>query len=271
MTATEIQLDLGTVTMRCSTDEIAATLAALLGEMRSVIPRLRTDERDVLRQIMSRDSGTLTVADVFPDFARESEGHKTLRRLRAAQFIRPAATGRWSPDEPIEVKPFARLMWDHVGEDEIFAGVAPVAPVPMAAPAEDEIDLGGTDEPGPAAAAAHPFLEEEVPAEEPAAAEQHAVEEEVVFQEEPAAAEQEPAGSEEEVLLGDEPAAAGAEEEVVDLQDVEEEKAEKPAAKSAKSAKSAKPAAAKFEDDNLDLGDLDDLYAYAQEEVRGKK
>ena len=88
MTQSPVQLDLGSATMNCTAEEIAATLASLLNEMRLVIPRPREDERDLLRQIMSRDSGTLRVADVFPDFARESEGHKTLRRLRA-EFVRP--------------------------------------------------------------------------------------------------------------------------------------------------------------------------------------
>jgi hypothetical protein len=152
MRASELELDLGTVTMNCTTDEVAATLAALLREMRSVIPRLRQDERETLRRIMSHESNTLTVADAFPGFARESEGHKTLRRLRAAQFVRPARTGRWDPGERIEVKPFARLMWDRVGEDVIFAGrpgsAAAREPVPVAAPADDVVDLGGAEEPG---------------------------------------------------------------------------------------------------------------------------
>lgn len=225
MTASELHLDLGSLTMSCTTDEIASTLADLLGEMRAVIPKLREDERDVLRQIMSRDSGTLTVADVFLDFARESEGHKTLRRLRAAQFVRPARTGRWDPQEPIEVKPFARLMWDHVGEDAIFDGVTAV---PAAAPASEVVDLGLTA------------------AEEPGAAEESAAVEEPLATAESDAEDQ------------------SAVDDVVDLGGVEEEADPSlPARKST--------AGTNFEDDNvLDVGDLDDLYAYAQEEVRGK-
>jgi hypothetical protein len=220
MRASELEIDLGTVTMNCTTDEIAATLAALLHEMRSVLPRLREDERDVLRQIMSRDSGALTVGDVFSSFTRESEGHKTLRRLRAAQFVRPAMTGRWALDEPIEVKAFARLMWDHVGEDAIFAG-APA--IPTAAPVEEVVDLG----------------EVEVAAK----AEEAAVE--VASKAEEAAVEEQPA------------------DDVVDLMGVEDEKAEKPS--------DAKKRESGFEDDNLDLGDYDDLCAYAEEEIRGKR
>lgn len=226
MSADELQLDLGTVTMNCSTDEVAETLSALLDEMRTVIPKLREDERDMLRQIMSQDSGALTVGAVFPEFSRESEAHKTLRRLRAAQFVRPSRTGRWDPDVPIEVKPFARLMWDHIGEDTIFDGV-PAAPAlgAAAAPAEEEVDLGLT-------APEDAVVEEAPAAEEPAT--------------EPAAGEQ------------------PADDDVVDLGAVEEEN--EPAQPARKGA-----AVANFEDDNvLDVGDLDDLYAYAQEEVRGK-
>jgi hypothetical protein len=214
MLESELQLDLGTVSMSCTIDEVATTLAALLGEMRGVIPRLREDERDVLRQIMSRDSGALTVADVFPEFSRESEGHKTLRRLRAAQFVRPANTGRWDPNEPIEVKLFARLMWDHIGEDAIFGGLAvPTVPLPVAVPADDVVDLGVDPEANGVA---------ETPA---------------------------PAGTPRE--------------DVVDLQDVEDiREPAKPA--------NRKSRGADFEDENLDLGDYDDLCAYAEEEIRGK-
>ena len=158
----------------------------------------------MLREIMSRESGALTVADIFPEFARESEGHRTLRRLRAAQFVRPARTGRWDPIEPIEVKPFARLMWDHIGEDAIFAGLS------MRAAGEESVIAA----PRPVAVMPHP-AEEKV------------------------------------------------EEEVVDLRDVEEAEVEEPIV-------AAKPSAA-FEDvDVLDSGD-DDLFAFAQMELRGKR
>ena len=208
MTQSPVQLDLGSATMNCTAEEIAATLASLLNEMRLVIPRLREDERDLLRQIMSRDSGTLRVADVFPDFARESEGHKTLRRLRAAQFVRPERTGRWDPDEPIEIKPFARLMWDHIGEDAIFAGAQAV---PMAAPADDVVDLTVDPDERQSVLAATAIA---------------------------------PQGPEQE--------------DVLDLRDMEEEK---PVA----------PDSSRFEADNLDLGDYDELCAYAEEELRGKR
>ena len=218
MKPSSIEIDLGSATMSCTADEIARTLAALLGEMRSVLPRLRDDEREVLRRIMASESGTLTVADAFPDFARESESHKTLRRFRAAQFVRPARTGRWDPDEPIEVKPFARLMWDHIGEEAIFDGVHPA--VPMATPAEEVVDLGvGGDD----------VVDLGVQAGERTVAPAPAV---------------------------------PAEEEVVDLGEVEEE----PAEEKPQHANTPSP----FEADNIDLSEPDDLFAFAQEELRGK-
>ena len=210
----ELELDLGTVTMHCTTEEVAATLAALLREMRAVIPLLRPDEREVLRKIMSHEDA-LTVGEAFPGFVRSSEAHRTLRRLRAAQFVRPAKTGRWDPDERIEVKPFARLVWDRVGENVIFAGL-PASPA--TAPAEEVEKV-----------------------------------EETATTEQPAAEEEQPAAAE----------AAGVDDVVLDLRDVEEAKdAAEPAA--------ARKSAGEFEDDNALDPNGDDLFAFAQEELRKK-
>jgi len=146
MKPSELEIDLGSTTMVCTRREIGDTLSALLGEMRVVLPKLRDDEREALRRIMSADRGSLTVREVFPDFARENEAHKTLRRLRAAQFVRPAVSGRWDPEERIEVKPFARLMWDHVGEEAIFApatGHAEEPPIAAPADATEQVDSTG--------------------------------------------------------------------------------------------------------------------------------
>jgi hypothetical protein len=180
MSRSELEFQIGAVTMRCTTEEVSRTLSALLDEMRHVIPFLRPDERELLRYIMRHESGRLAVRDVFPAFARDSEGHKTLRRFRAAQFVRPAETGRWLRDERIEVKPFARLVWDHLGEDQIFAPAAeppadaedavPAAEVPAdevqpdEAPAEVEAD----EAPAEAAAAEAPAAK--APAAKPAPA-----------------------------------------------------------------------------------------------------
>jgi hypothetical protein len=113
-------IDLGKIAINCTLAEIETTFYWLLVEMRAALPRLRPDERAVLRQIMANESDSLKVSDVFPDFKRESEGHKTLRRLRAAQFIRPAKTGRWDADEKIGVKPFGWLVWNRCGEASLF-------------------------------------------------------------------------------------------------------------------------------------------------------
>ncbi|WP_439621084.1 hypothetical protein [Gemmata sp.] len=120
MNLTEIEIDLGSVAMNCTGPEIGAVFAGLLREMQRMAPRLRADEVNALREVMSRESGTLTVGELFPEFERESEPHLTLRRLRAAQFIRPGRSGRWAVNEPIEVKPFARLVWDRLGEGALF-------------------------------------------------------------------------------------------------------------------------------------------------------
>lgn len=120
MPQANVQVPLGTITLNLTIDQLASTYSWLLAEMLAATPRLRPDERTVLRRIMGRASGSLTVGELFPHFTRESEEHKTLRRLRAAQFIRPANTGRWELDEPIEVKPFGELMWRQFGEESLF-------------------------------------------------------------------------------------------------------------------------------------------------------
>ena len=98
--ARELELDLGAITIRCTPNEIAATLAWLFLEMQTATPRLRPDERAILHRIMANENGALTVGDLFPDFSRESEGHKTLRRLRAATHLVLVSVGGragWPP------------------------------------------------------------------------------------------------------------------------------------------------------------------------------
>ncbi len=121
MTATRVNVELDAATIPWTAADLTATFDWLLQEMRSVGKVLRPDERDALRRIMDHTGAPLTVRELFPAFAREDEGHKTLRRLRATQFVYPKRTGRWEPDEPIAVTPFARVMWDHLGETRIFA------------------------------------------------------------------------------------------------------------------------------------------------------
>jgi hypothetical protein len=140
---TELELDLGPVAMNCSAEEVAAVFAGLLREMRAAAPFIRPDERDVLRRILAHDGGTLTVADVFPDFARDSDALTTLRKLRTAQFIRPAGRDMWERGERIDVRPFARLVWDRLGEAAVFGDDSDDTP----APSEDiDLALPGADD-----------------------------------------------------------------------------------------------------------------------------
>jgi hypothetical protein len=142
MTQSELDLDLGTETMNCTAEEVVAVFAGLIREMRAAVPFITADERAALRHIMAHESGALTVAAVFPEFERDSDAHMALRRLRTAQFIRPAGRDVWELDQYIEIKPFARLVWDRLGEAAIF-GDAPEAV------AVEEIDLAlpSVDEP----------------------------------------------------------------------------------------------------------------------------
>lgn len=144
LTHSELELDLGSASLHCTTEELSAALAGLLREMRAAAPFITPEEREALRTIMAF-AGAPTVADVFPDFARDSGEHITLRKLRTAQFIRPADRDRWAPEEHIEVKPLARLLWDHLGEARIFGDLSePVEEIDLALP--------GVDEPEPAPA-----------------------------------------------------------------------------------------------------------------------
>jgi hypothetical protein len=145
MRRSEIELDLGAETLSCTAAEVATAFAALLREMRAALPFIRPAERAALRQIMARESGTLTVAEVFPDFAREGAAHVALRRLRTAQFIIPAGRDMWERDRRIAVKPFARLVWDRLGEAAIFGekpARADEGVVDLAAPG---VHAGGED------------------------------------------------------------------------------------------------------------------------------
>lgn len=145
LTHSELDLDLGPATMSCTTDELAGALAGLLREIRAAVPFIQPDERAALRAIMDY-AGTPTVGDVFPDFERDSDAHTTLRKLRTAQFIRPRDRDRWAPEEYIEVKPFARLLWERLGEASLFGDLnEPVEEIDLALP--------GMDDPGTAKAA----------------------------------------------------------------------------------------------------------------------
>jgi hypothetical protein len=139
MTASQVGFELETVKVPCTTEDLKATFGWLLLEMRSVAKVLRPDERDVLRKIMTHKGPTLTVRGLFPEFKREDESHKTLRRLRATQFVYPKRTGRWEPDEPVAVTPFARMMWDHLGEERLFSP-PPIPPIPPNPPKRVTVD-----------------------------------------------------------------------------------------------------------------------------------
>jgi hypothetical protein len=148
---TELALDLGSETIHCSTEEVATALAGLLREMRAAAPFVTPEERETLRLIMSHPGGTLTVGDLFPDFERDSDALTALRRLRTAQFIRPAERDRWEAGERIEIKPFARLVWEKLGESAIFGDTPEEAEEPEGESEEvsEDIDLSlpGVDAP----------------------------------------------------------------------------------------------------------------------------
>ena len=121
ITVSEFTLTLGIVSVKFKVDELNQTLESILSEMRSITSTLRIDEREVLQRIMNNRDKSLTVNDIYPNFKRDTEEHKTLRRLRDAQFIRPSEGDGWESHKHVEVKAFGRLMWEKVGEDKLFS------------------------------------------------------------------------------------------------------------------------------------------------------
>jgi hypothetical protein len=117
----EVELDLKILKLKFEPEVLEATLADLVTEMRKIVSALRVDERDILRKIMAHPSGSLLVTDIFTSFKRGTEKHQTLRRLRDAQFIRPAEGGPWEAHKHIEIKAFGKVMWDKIGEQKLFA------------------------------------------------------------------------------------------------------------------------------------------------------
>lgn len=137
----ELTLDLGAETINCTEQEVASAIAGVLREMRAAAPFVTADERETLRLIMSHPAGTLTVSDLFPSFDRDAAALTALRRLRTAQFIRPADRDRWEAGERIEIKPFARLIWDRLGEAAIFGDAPEPEPEPELEPADESEDV----------------------------------------------------------------------------------------------------------------------------------
>jgi hypothetical protein len=116
-----VDVALDTVTVPCSAKDLRATFGWLLIEMRSFGAVLSPAERGLLRKIMAHEGAPFLVNELFPKFERGGAEHAMLRHLRAALFIRPEKTGRWEPDEPVAVTPFARMLWERIGEERIFS------------------------------------------------------------------------------------------------------------------------------------------------------
>ncbi|HRD78618.1 MAG TPA: hypothetical protein PK264_22215, partial [Hyphomicrobiaceae bacterium] len=93
-----------------SSDDVAETFDALLREMQLITSRLTTEDWAVLKTIMTDPNGQLRVDSIFDGFERETPAHELMRKLREAQFVRPANGGRWKNDSIIQIKPFGKLM-----------------------------------------------------------------------------------------------------------------------------------------------------------------
>lgn len=129
MTDNALELDIGPVHVNCTRKEVARVFAEQLREVRAAAAHLSDTDRRALRFIMSQPNRSLAVADVFPEFERNSEEHAALRRLRTAQFVLPVGPDKWDRDTVIETKPFARFLWERFGEPLLFNETALEAPI----------------------------------------------------------------------------------------------------------------------------------------------
>ncbi len=115
----EIELDLKLVKLKFTKEELDKTLSQLFEEMKIMVSRLSSYERNKLKQILAKPSMYYEVKEIFPEFLRESGNidFSTLRKLRDAQFIRPHDRGKWRGHKKIEIKAFGKIIWDKLGED----------------------------------------------------------------------------------------------------------------------------------------------------------
>ena len=115
-----VTINLGFMSAKFVADELNSTFEELVGEMRAITSALNQTERDVLERLMEVQSGEVRVGELFEDFQRETEAHNALRKLRDAQFVKPAEGGRWKADKHILLKPFGVLMWRKIGPSKLF-------------------------------------------------------------------------------------------------------------------------------------------------------
>lgn len=91
-------------TLRTDRSAVADMISDLLGDVRD----LTREEKDLFMKIRNRISrqGKVTVAELLPDFAADSEAHRQLRSLQCSHLIRPAKGGKWDKESQITITVF---------------------------------------------------------------------------------------------------------------------------------------------------------------------
>ncbi len=92
-------------------EEAKRTLDELLQEIADSTNELSPEEL-LLFQRIEASAGQDTVAQLLPDFRRDTVEHQRLRKLRDRKLVRPFESGRWQPEKhPIATR-FGKLVYD---------------------------------------------------------------------------------------------------------------------------------------------------------------
>jgi hypothetical protein len=92
-------------------EQAKRALDELLQEIADSTNELTPDEATLFARIIQAEGRTI-VADLFSGFARDSEAHRQLRRLRDRKLIRPFEGGNWQPGKHPVASRFGQLVYE---------------------------------------------------------------------------------------------------------------------------------------------------------------
>jgi hypothetical protein len=90
-------------------EQVKSTLNELLNDIVESTNELSPAELALFQQIQAAD-GRRVILDLIPNFARNTEQHNQLRRLRDRKLIRPFEGGRWKDDKHPVMTRFGELI-----------------------------------------------------------------------------------------------------------------------------------------------------------------
>jgi hypothetical protein len=89
-------------------DQADRALNEMMAEVADSMNGLSQSEVQLFERVREA-RGERTVRDLMPEFARGSDSHDELRRLRDRKLIRPSEGGRWEGDKHPVVTRFAEI------------------------------------------------------------------------------------------------------------------------------------------------------------------